>query len=86
MTDVHVIGAGIHPFGRHPEKTGLDQGVFAVREALADAGVVWEDIQFAFGGSSAAGAATFRGSSAAGLALAMATAKNKTASSTFMAM
>jgi acetyl-CoA acetyltransferase len=57
MTEVHVIGAGIHPFGRHPEKTGLDQGVFAVREALADAGVVWEDIQFAFGGSSAAGAA-----------------------------
>jgi len=57
MTEVHVIGAGIHPFGRHPDKTGLDQGVFAVREALADAGVAWEDIQFAFGGSSAAGAA-----------------------------
>ena len=35
--------------------TGLDQGVFAVREALADAGVDWADIQFAFGGSSAAG-------------------------------
>jgi acetyl-CoA acetyltransferase len=57
MTEVHVVGAGIHPFGRHPEKTGLDQGVFAVREALADAGVAWEDIEFAFGGSSAAGAA-----------------------------
>ena len=57
MTEVHIVGAGIHPFGRHPEKTGLDQGVFAVREALADAGIVWEDIEFAFGGSSAAGAA-----------------------------
>ena len=57
MTEVHIIGAGIHPFGRHPEKSGLDQGVFAVREALADAGVAWEDIEFAFGGSSAAGAA-----------------------------
>jgi acetyl-CoA acetyltransferase len=57
MTEVHIIGAGIHPFGRHPDKSGLDQGVFAVREALADAGVVWEDIEFAFGGSSAAGAA-----------------------------
>jgi acetyl-CoA acetyltransferase len=22
MTEVHVVGAGIHPFGRHPEKTG----------------------------------------------------------------
>jgi acetyl-CoA acetyltransferase len=57
MTDVHIIGAGIHPFGRHPEKTGLDQGVFAMREALGDAGLDWSDMQFAFGGSSAAGAA-----------------------------
>ena len=55
MTDVHIIGAGIHPFGRHDEMSGLDQGVFAVREALADAGLAWPDIQFAFGGSSAAG-------------------------------
>lgn len=55
MTDVHIIGAGIHPFGRHDGKTGLDQGVFALREALADAGVAWSDIQFAFGGSHAAG-------------------------------
>ena len=57
MTEVHIVGAGIHPFGRHPEKTGLDQGGFAVREALADAGLTWEDVQFAFGGSSAAGSA-----------------------------
>ena len=55
MTDVHIVGAGIHPFGRHDDKSGLDQGVFAVREALSDAGVDWSDIQFAFGGSSAAG-------------------------------
>ncbi|MDQ0466912.1 acetyl-CoA acetyltransferase [Caulobacter ginsengisoli] len=55
MTDVHIIGAGIHPFGRHDEMSGLDQGVFAVRQALADAGLAWEDIQFAFGGSAAAG-------------------------------
>jgi len=55
MTDVHIVGAGIHPFGRHDDKSGLDQGVFAVHEALADAGIAWSDIQFAFGGSSAAG-------------------------------
>ena len=55
MTDVHIVGAGIHPFGRHDDKSGLDQGVFAVQEALADAGLAWTDIQFAFGGSSAAG-------------------------------
>ncbi|MEL7128916.1 MAG: thiolase family protein [Pseudomonadota bacterium] len=57
MSDVYIIGAGIHPFGRHDEKTGLDQGVFATREALKDCDLEWDDIQFAFGGSSAAGAA-----------------------------
>ena len=57
MTDVHIVGAGIHAFGRTPDMTGLDQGVYAVREALADAGVDWADMQFAFGGSSAAGSA-----------------------------
>jgi len=55
MSDVHIIGAGIHPFGRHDSRSGLDQGVFAVEQALADAGLAWGDIQFAFGGSSAAG-------------------------------
>jgi acetyl-CoA acetyltransferase len=55
MTEVHIVGAGIHPFGRTADMSGLDQGVFAVREALADARVEWSDMQFAFGGSSAAG-------------------------------
>ncbi len=55
MSDVYVVGAGIHPFGRHAGKSGLDQGVFAARQALADAGIDWRDIQFAFGGSDAAG-------------------------------
>ena len=55
MSDVYIVGAGIHPFGRHAGKSGLDQGVFAARQALADAGADWRDIQFAFGGSDAAG-------------------------------
>jgi len=55
MTDVHIVGAGIHAFGRHDDKTGLDQGVIAVREALADAGLDWTDMQFGFGASEAAG-------------------------------
>ena len=57
MTDVCIIGIGIHPFGRTDGRSGRDQGVHAVRAALADAGIEWSDIQFAFGGSSAAGAA-----------------------------
>jgi len=54
MTQVYIIGAGIHPFGRH-EISGLEQGVAATREALKDAGVEWADLEFAFGGSAAAG-------------------------------
>lgn len=57
MSAVCIIGVGIHPFGRTPTRSGRDQGVFAVRAALADAGLEWRDIEFAFGGSSAAGAA-----------------------------
>ena len=55
MSDVHIIGAGIHPFGRTEGVSGLDQGLFAVNQALADAGIDWTDVQFAFGGSAAAG-------------------------------
>ncbi len=53
--DVAIVGIGITSFARS-EKSGMDHGVDAVRKAVADAGVGWEDMQFAFGGSSAAGA------------------------------
>jgi len=52
--DVAIIGIGIHPFGRH-DSTGMEQGAHAAREALKDAGCEWSDVQYAFGGSSAAG-------------------------------
>ncbi len=57
MTQVHIIGAGIHPFGRTEGRAGRDQGVFAVQQALADAGIEWGDIGYAYGGSAAAGSA-----------------------------
>ena len=53
--DVGIIGIGIHPFGRHPGVTGLDMAVSAARSALMDASVSWEEIDFAAGGSDAAG-------------------------------
>lgn len=56
MSDVYIIGVGIHPFGRHA-LSGLDQGVVAARTALSDCGLDWSDMQFAFGGSESAGAA-----------------------------
>jgi acetyl-CoA C-acetyltransferase len=52
--DVAIVGAGIHPFGRHPP-SGLEQGAIATRAALADAGIEWSRVQYAFGGSAAAG-------------------------------
>lgn len=57
MSAVHIVGAGIHPFGRTDGLSGLDQGVYACRQALEDAGVDWSQIQFGFGGSSASGSA-----------------------------
>ncbi len=53
--DVAIIGIGIHPFGRHPGVSGLQMAAIAARAALADAGVRWEEIEFAAGGSDAAG-------------------------------
>ncbi|WP_296678880.1 thiolase family protein [Novosphingobium sp.] len=57
MNNVYIIGAGIHPFGRTDHRSGREQGVYAVREALADAGLEWADIECAYGGSSASGSA-----------------------------
>jgi acetyl-CoA acetyltransferase len=45
----------MHPFGRHEGVSGMDQGAVAVRRACADAGVTWNDMQFAFGGSRSSG-------------------------------
>lgn len=55
--DVAIVGIGIHPFGRTPARSGLQQGAYAARLALKDAGVEWRDIEFAFGGSASSGSA-----------------------------
>jgi len=57
MTRIAIVGIGIHPFGRTEGVSGQDQGAHAVRAACKDAGVEWSDIEFAYGGSMAAGAA-----------------------------
>jgi acetyl-CoA C-acetyltransferase len=57
MSDVAVIGLGIHPFGRHEGVTGLEMAAVAARRALADAGIAWEEVDFAAGGSDAGGKA-----------------------------
>ena len=54
MNEVAIVGIGMHPFGRH-NLTGMEQGAVAARAACKDAGLEWSDIEFAVGGSSAAG-------------------------------
>ncbi|MDJ0877268.1 MAG: thiolase family protein [Halieaceae bacterium] len=55
--DVAIVGIGIHPFGRTPERSGMQQGAYAARAALKDAGVDFKDMEFAYGGSHSAGSA-----------------------------
>jgi len=53
--DVAIIGIGLHPFGRHDTLTGRAQGAIALRAALKDAGIGWESVGIAYGGSHDAG-------------------------------
>ena len=47
--DVAILGVGMHPWGKWG-RNFVEYGVVAAREALADAGVDWRDIQFVAGG------------------------------------
>ena len=51
MDDVAIIGVGRTAFGRFPGVSAIELGAKATRLALADAGITWKDVQFAFGGS-----------------------------------
>jgi acetyl-CoA acetyltransferase len=53
--DVAIVGVGIHPFGRREGVSGLEMAAIAARRALADAGLRWEQVDFAAGGSDAGG-------------------------------
>jgi acetyl-CoA C-acetyltransferase len=50
MLNVAIVGVGLHPFGRF-DASAREMGLVAARAALANAGVAWEDIGFAAGGS-----------------------------------
>ena len=51
--DIAILGVGMHPWGKWG-KNFVDYGVKAARDALADSGVNWRDVQFV------SGAATIR--------------------------
>jgi acetyl-CoA acyltransferase len=50
LRDVYVIGVGMTPFARHGEKTVVDLGGAAIREALEDAGLPFEAMEAAWCG------------------------------------
>jgi len=45
MRDVAVVGIGMHPWGKFPDKTFVEMGVEATLKALEDANMEWTDIQ-----------------------------------------
>jgi len=51
MTDVAIVGVGLHPFGRYGDKLCLEMGAEAAQSALTDAGTDWSRVQSAYVGS-----------------------------------
>jgi acetyl-CoA acyltransferase len=47
MRTAHIVGIGMTPFGRHLDKTHTDLAQWAVRDALADAGIAPRDLHMA---------------------------------------
>jgi len=47
---VYILGVGLHPFGRFPERSLTALGVAATRAALADAGMTVQQVEAAFCG------------------------------------
>ncbi len=50
LRDVYVVGVGMTPFGRHPDKKFTELGEDAIRDALEDAGMEFGAIEAAFCG------------------------------------
>ena len=45
MREVAIIGVGLHPWGKFPQKTFVDLGVEAIAKALRDASIEWKEIE-----------------------------------------
>ena len=45
MGDVVVIGVGLHPWGKYPDKSWVEMGVQVALEAVSDGSLQWTDVQ-----------------------------------------
>lgn len=52
---VHVVGIGLHPYQRSSDTTYVTLGLTAVRQALADGGVAWTEVETAYTGTALLG-------------------------------
>jgi len=52
---VHLVGAGLHPFGRFPNRSLKDLARTAVTHALADAGLAVKDVQAVYSANAMGG-------------------------------
>jgi acetyl-CoA acetyltransferase len=52
---VYVVGIGLHPYQRRSDTTYVQLGLTAVRAALADAGLVWPEVETAYTGTALLG-------------------------------
>ncbi len=52
---VYVVGIGLHPYQRASDTTYVGLGLTAVRQALADGGLQWPDIETAYTGTALLG-------------------------------
>lgn len=57
---VYVVGIGFHRYQRASDTTYVELGLTAVRQALADAGVAWTDVQTAYTGTALLGMGSSR--------------------------
>ena len=52
---IAIVGVGMHPFGRTPERNGMQQGSTPREKRWPMPAWSWKDMQFGYGGSYSAG-------------------------------
>jgi acetyl-CoA acetyltransferase len=60
LRPVYVVGIGLHRYQRLSEKTYVELGLTAMREALSDARIQWRDVESVYHGTALLGMASTR--------------------------
>jgi len=43
--ELAIVGMGLHPWGKWPDKSMAEMGCYAITQALEDAHMKWRDIE-----------------------------------------